>query len=125
MDYTLAEYVPETFDLLAYDGAIEKLVNTMGYPAAVLDLVYDPHAYMRGLVIDKKRGNLLKLDRHKYVKAGRPIASPLPSRSGHSSPRARAGCDVVAKRVLVREIMDFSTEPNDAKRRKLQEQATI
>jgi len=68
MDYTLAEYVPETFDLLAYDGAIEKLVNTMGYPAAVLDLVYDPHAYMRGLVIDKKRGNLLKLDRHKYVK---------------------------------------------------------
>ena len=80
MDYTLAEYVPETFDLLAYDGAIEKLVNTMGYPAAVLDLVYDPHAYMRGLVIDKKRGNLLKLDRHKYVKAGRQprLASSLP-----------------------------------------------
>ena len=29
---------------------------------------YDPYKYMRGLVIDKKRGNLLKLDRHKYVK---------------------------------------------------------
>jgi hypothetical protein len=32
MDYTLAEYIPETFDLLAYDGALEKLVNGMGYP---------------------------------------------------------------------------------------------
>jgi hypothetical protein len=32
MDYTLAEYIPETFDLLAYDGALDKLVNTMGYP---------------------------------------------------------------------------------------------
>lgn len=32
MDYTLAEYIPETFDLLAYDGALDKLVNGMGYP---------------------------------------------------------------------------------------------
>lgn len=68
MDYTLAEYVPETFDMLAYDGALAKLVHTMGYPKAALDFQYDPYAYMRGLVIDKKRGNLLKLDRHKYVK---------------------------------------------------------
>jgi len=68
MDYTLAEYIPETFDMLAYDGALEKLVSSMGYPAAALDFRYDPYAYMRGLVIDKKRGNLLKLDRHKYVK---------------------------------------------------------
>jgi len=27
------------------------------------------HEYMvRGLVVDKKRGNILKMDRHKYVK---------------------------------------------------------
>ena len=32
MDYTLAEYIPETFDMLAYDGALEKLVTRMGYP---------------------------------------------------------------------------------------------
>ena len=31
MDYTLAEYCSETFDLLAYDGAVDKLVG-MGYP---------------------------------------------------------------------------------------------
>mmetsp|Transcript_6603 Transcript_6603/g.21660 ORF Transcript_6603/g.21660 Transcript_6603/m.21660 type:complete len:541 (+) Transcript_6603:36-1658(+) len=68
MDYTLAEYIPETFDLLAYDGALDKLVNGMGYPRECSEFRYDPFKYMRGLVIDKKRGNLLKLDRHKYVK---------------------------------------------------------
>ena len=67
MDYTLAEYIPETFDTLAYDGAIAKL-RAMGYPEAIEAFEYDPYAYQRGLVIDKRRGNLLKLDRHKYVK---------------------------------------------------------
>ena len=67
MDYTLAEYIPETFDLLAYEGAKEKLVE-MGYPPAIRAFTYDGHSYQRGLVIDKSRGNLIKLDRHKYVK---------------------------------------------------------
>ena len=68
LDYTLAEYIPHTFDTLAFNAALTKLVDVQGYPAAVLDFKYDPNAYQRGLVIDKKRGNLLKLDRHKYVK---------------------------------------------------------
>ena len=67
MDYTLAEYCSETFDLLAYDGAVDKLVG-MGYPEAIRGFEYDPAAYQRGLVMDKKRGNVLKMDRHKYVK---------------------------------------------------------
>ena len=67
MDYTLAEYCSETFDLLAYDGAVDKLAG-MGYPEAVRDFEYDPAAYQRGLVMDKRRGNVLKMDRHKYVK---------------------------------------------------------
>lgn len=40
----------------------------MGYPEELASLKYDPDRYQRGLVIDKRRGNLLKLDRHKYVK---------------------------------------------------------
>jgi HAD superfamily 5'-nucleotidase-like hydrolase len=67
MDYTLAEYCSETFDLLAYDGAVDKLAG-MGYPEAIRGFEYDPAAYQRGLVLDKKRGNVLKMDRHKYVK---------------------------------------------------------
>jgi len=67
LDYTLAEYIPETFDVLAYDGAVRKLL-AMGYPDEIASFEYDPYKYQRGLVIDKRRGNLLKLDRHKYAK---------------------------------------------------------
>jgi len=66
MDWTLAQY-NEAFDLLAYNGAKEKLVNWLGYPASTLDLVYSQDMHRRGCLIDKKRGNVLKLDRHKYV----------------------------------------------------------
>lgn len=31
MDYTLAQYKPETFETLAYEGTIKKLVNDLGY----------------------------------------------------------------------------------------------
>jgi hypothetical protein len=35
MDYTLAQYKPETFEKLAYEGTIEKLVSNLGYPEEV------------------------------------------------------------------------------------------
>ena len=31
-DYTLAQYRPDTFELLAYTLTIEKLVEVFGYP---------------------------------------------------------------------------------------------
>jgi HAD superfamily 5'-nucleotidase-like hydrolase len=67
MDFTLAQYTEE-FDLLAYNGAKEKLVKNLGYPKDVLDLPYDQNTCRRGILIDKKRGNFLKMDKHKYVK---------------------------------------------------------
>lgn len=35
MDYTLAQYKPETFESLAYEGTIRKLVYDLGYPGEV------------------------------------------------------------------------------------------
>lgn len=35
MDYTLAQYKPETFESLAYEGTIRKLVYDLGYPHEV------------------------------------------------------------------------------------------
>lgn len=35
MDYTLAQYKPETFETLAYNGTIKKLVYDLGYPPQV------------------------------------------------------------------------------------------
>jgi len=69
MDYTLAQYIPETFEILAHRGAMAKLVESMQYPAEILKLAdYDPTYFQRGLIIDKVRGNIIKMDRHSYVK---------------------------------------------------------
>lgn len=69
MDFTLAQYKPE-FDLLAYNGAIAKLIQDFNYPSTILsDLVYQRDISRRGCMIDKKRGNILKLDQHRYVRA--------------------------------------------------------
>lgn len=38
MDYTLAQYKPETFESLAYEGTTRKLVYDLGYPQEVCQL---------------------------------------------------------------------------------------
>ncbi|KAI4316814.1 hypothetical protein L6164_024756 [Bauhinia variegata] len=68
MDYTLAQYKPETFESLAYQGTVKKLVYDLGYPRELLEWSFNWEYMVRGLVLDKKRGNILKMDRHKYVK---------------------------------------------------------
>ncbi|CAN7129173.1 hypothetical protein BRARA_G02234 [Brassica rapa] len=68
MDYTLAQYKSETFESLAYEGTVRKLVYDLGYPSELLEWTFDWNYMVRGLVLDKKRGNILKMDRHKYVK---------------------------------------------------------
>jgi len=68
MDFTLAQY-NEAFDLLAFEGAKRKLIETFKYPKEVIDAIpYSATAFRRGLIIDKLRGNILKVDRHRYVR---------------------------------------------------------
>ena len=89
MDYTLAMYRPETFEVLAYESTCQKLVDVYGYPREILRFEYD-HAYMvRGLVVDKQRGNILKMDRHKYVKVALHGFEPLDTEE-----RLKTYCDV-------------------------------
>ena len=69
MDYTLAMYKSAVFEKLSCDGALHKLVHVLGYPQEILESTHYNHSFfIRGLVIDKERGNILKLDRHRYVK---------------------------------------------------------
>ena len=35
MDYTLAQYRPETFEVLAYNLTVDKLVDVFGYPSVI------------------------------------------------------------------------------------------
>jgi HAD superfamily 5'-nucleotidase-like hydrolase len=66
MDHTLAGYRAVPFETLAFDQAKVKLY-ALGYPRETLALEYDPGFVIRGLIVDKRRGNILKMDRHHYV----------------------------------------------------------
>jgi 5'-nucleotidase len=66
MDYTLALYRKAPMEQLQYDLTVEALVAA-GYPEAIRALPYDPRFVIRGLVVDKRTGNLLKMDTHGRV----------------------------------------------------------
>ena len=67
MDYTLAIYDQDEMDRLSIEATITKLLER-GYPAALRDMKYRTDFPIRGLLVDRKLGNVLKMDRYKYVK---------------------------------------------------------
>ncbi|TMQ15764.1 MAG: HAD family hydrolase [Deltaproteobacteria bacterium] len=67
MDYTLALYHQDRLEQLSMELTLQKLVDKHGYSDAILKLSYDPRWAIRGLVVDKKNGNVFKMDRHAYV----------------------------------------------------------
>lgn len=67
MDYTLAAYDRRTLEPLIFQRAAERLVEAHGYPEEVARLDYDPDFVVRGLVVDRRLGNILKMDRHQHV----------------------------------------------------------
>ncbi len=69
MDYTLAIYRQEAMDALSVHLTAERLIQR-GYPASLKDLRFDTRFPIRGLLVDKKHGNILKMDRHKFVSKG-------------------------------------------------------
>jgi HAD superfamily 5'-nucleotidase-like hydrolase len=67
MDYTLAIYRQSEMDRLSIEATARKLVDR-GHPEALLTMPYRTDFPVRGLLIDRKLGNVLKMDRYKYVK---------------------------------------------------------
>ena len=68
MDHTLVRYKSENFESLAYNIMREKLVANKKYPMFILDLKFQYNRAIRGLIIDRIRGNLLKLSRHSAIR---------------------------------------------------------
>ena len=66
MDYTLARYRQDRLEALSLDATVAKLIER-GWPEVLREVQPDPEFAIRGLVVDKLRGNLLKMDRHGYV----------------------------------------------------------
>eukprot|EP00201_Polytomella_parva_P000403 CAMPEP_0175086566 /NCGR_PEP_ID=MMETSP0052_2-20121109/29319_1 /TAXON_ID=51329 ORGANISM="Polytomella parva, Strain SAG 63-3" /NCGR_SAMPLE_ID=MMETSP0052_2 /ASSEMBLY_ACC=CAM_ASM_000194 /LENGTH=657 /DNA_ID=CAMNT_0016358761 /DNA_START=466 /DNA_END=2439 /DNA_ORIENTATION=+ len=79
MDYTLAQYLPQSFEQRAYYEAQQRLVHRFGYPAEVADLKFQWDYMTKGLIVDKVLGNVLKVDRHNYVKVAYHGFRELPS----------------------------------------------
>ncbi len=67
MDHTLALYKHEAFEALAFRETLKKFIEA-GYPENLLNLEFDPNFVIRGLLVDRKHGNILRVDAHKYVK---------------------------------------------------------
>jgi HAD superfamily 5'-nucleotidase-like hydrolase len=67
MDYTLAVYHLQRLETLAFDMTLARMIAVMGYEPALGVLRYDPAFVIRGLVVDKLRGNIFKMDRHNHV----------------------------------------------------------
>ncbi len=68
MDHTLVRYNSENFEKLAHRVMIEKLVRDKGYPESLLKLPFFYDRAIRGLIIDKAKGNTLKLSRHSAIR---------------------------------------------------------
>ncbi len=67
MDYTLAIYRQSAMDRLSIEATVEKLVER-GYPEELSSMRYRTDFPVRGLLIDRKLGNVLMMDRYRYVK---------------------------------------------------------
>jgi HAD superfamily 5'-nucleotidase-like hydrolase len=69
MDYTLAIYNQQEMDELSIKATLEKLV-ARGYPELVRTMPYNTAFPVRGLLIDKRFGHILKMNRYKFVTKG-------------------------------------------------------
>jgi HAD superfamily 5'-nucleotidase-like hydrolase len=69
MDYTLAIYDQPAMDDLSIRATIDKLIKR-GYPDFIKTVPVSTQFPVRGLLIDKRFGHVLKMDRYKHVHKG-------------------------------------------------------
>ena len=67
MDYTLALYQQERLEQLSIRLTVDKMISSRGYPEEIRELQFDSRYAIRGVVIDRKLGNVFKMDRHGHV----------------------------------------------------------
>lgn len=68
MDHTLIRYHSENFESLVYQLIKEQLVAVKHYPEIIKKLNFNYHDAIRGLVVDCKNGNILKLSRYGAIR---------------------------------------------------------
>lgn len=76
MDHTLVRYHSREFEHTTHDLVLQKMVSS-GYPESIQKLPFDYDLAIRGLVIDKQKGNLLKVSRHGAIRAAYHGTQPM------------------------------------------------
>lgn len=79
MDYTLAQYNRAELDKLTMDLTLKALVEEFNYPKQILKIPHEENFAIRGLVIDRRLGNVLKMDKFHYVSLAYHGLKPLDS----------------------------------------------
>jgi 5'-nucleotidase len=79
MDYTLAIYHQEEMDALSVQATVENMIAHKGYPEYLRTIRYDIRFPIRGLLIDKRLGHVLKMDRFAVIHKGYHGLNKLPS----------------------------------------------
>jgi HAD superfamily 5'-nucleotidase-like hydrolase len=69
MDYTLAVYHQQALDELSVKLTVDRMIDR-GYPRYLRQIRYDTRFPIRGLHVDKRFGNVLKMNRFKAVYKG-------------------------------------------------------
>jgi HAD superfamily 5'-nucleotidase-like hydrolase len=68
MDHTLIRYQTQHFEALVYELVIKELLTHKKYPDAIQTLNFHFSDAIRGLVVDSKNGNILKLNRYSAIR---------------------------------------------------------
>ncbi len=68
MDHTLLRYHTAQFEALVFQLVIEELITNSHYPETIRAFTFHAEDAIRGLVIDSKHGNILKLSRYGAIR---------------------------------------------------------
>lgn len=68
MDHTLIRYNIKNFETLVYNMVVEKLIKEKNYPAELKKFQFNFSDAIRGLIVDSKNGNILKLGRFAAIR---------------------------------------------------------
>jgi len=94
LDHTLVHYKGPQLEELTYVLTRERLLARFGYPETLLQVPYEREFVIRGLVVDRRRGNILKMDYHNYVTRayhGRRLLDPEERKKSYRTGRVRMG----------------------------------
>ena len=67
LDWTLTDYDHDAMSQTAFEMTLDRLVNEVGYPKAILKAEFRSDFCRRGSILDTEAGTVLKMNRHRYV----------------------------------------------------------